>query len=235
MLYFQQKEYILALFQQHVNISVISSGIIIVPLHSSGMLTTNESLIALGLGVIGGMLPDLDSNNSKPTQIMFQLLSIFFPLVILLSIEQTLPILYIISIWLGASLLLNLTLLDIFLKLTVHRGIFHTIPMSLFFGQSTILISHHLIGVDATFSSLSGFFVFFGFITHLVLDEIYSIDTKEMKFKSSFGTALKFYDSNNPFGTFVLYSIVFYLFYIMPLDKTLYDQMFAIFRDIKII
>jgi len=225
----------LALFSQHVNVSVVSSGIVIVPLHYSGLLSSSESMIVLALGVIGGMLPDLDANNSTPTEIMFRLISIFFPLVVLLSIEHILPILYIVSIWAIASFILNFILFEIFLKLTTHRGIFHTIPMGVLFGEVTVLISQHLVGMSQTFSSIAGFFVFFGFVSHLILDEIYSIDFKSMSLKSSFGTAFKFYDTNNGIGTFFLYVLVIYIYTISPIDMSLYKQMFEVFREVRFI
>ncbi|MFK5977032.1 MAG: metal-dependent hydrolase [Sulfurovum sp.] len=225
----------MALFIQHVNVSVIASGVIIVPLHSAGMLSSGESMLVLGLGVIGGMLPDLDANNSTPTGIMFRLSSIFLPLLILLSIHQTLPILYIILIWGVASFALNYILFEIFLKLTTHRGIFHTIPMGVLFGEVTILISQNLAGMSATFSSIAGFFVFFGFLSHLILDEIYSIDFKAMKLKSSLGTAFKFYDTNNGIGTFFLYILVIYIYTISPIDIGLYNEMLEVFLSMRLI
>lgn len=225
----------MALFIHHINASVIASGVIIVPLHSSGMLTSGDSMIALGLGVIGGMLPDLDANNSKPTEIMFRLLSIFFPLVILISITKTLPILYIIAIWGVSSFVLNYILFEIFLKITTHRGIFHTIPMGVLFGEITILVSQNLVGMTPTFSSIAGLFIFLGFVFHLILDEIYSIDFKSMSLKSSFGTAFKFYDTNNGIGTFFLYVLVIYIYTISPIDIELYRQVFEVFREMKLI
>ena len=50
----------MALFEQHVNIAVIATGITIAPLYSAGLIDTNQSIILLGLGLLGGILPDLD-------------------------------------------------------------------------------------------------------------------------------------------------------------------------------
>ena len=36
--------------------------------------------------------------------------------------------------------------------------------------------------------------MFVGFLTHLILDEMYSVDVYDTRIKASFGTALKFYD-----------------------------------------
>jgi hypothetical protein len=38
----------------------------------------------------------------------------------------------------------------------------------------------------------------FGYIVHLVLDEIYSVDVYNERIKASFGTALKLYDGHAP-------------------------------------
>jgi hypothetical protein len=40
--------------------------------------------------------------------------------------------------------------------------------------------------------------LFIGFLTHLVLDEIYSVDVMDVHIKKSFGTALKLVDTRNP-------------------------------------
>jgi hypothetical protein len=45
---------------------------------------------------------------------------------------------------------------------------------------------------------LAGGFVFLGYMTHLVLDEIYSVDVMGRRIKSSFGTALKIFDRRKP-------------------------------------
>ena len=225
----------MASFQQHLNISVIATGILIIPLHSANLLSTQESVIGLTLGFIGGMLPDLDSNHSKPTQIIFGLLSIFVPLLVLLSIPKPLPIVYMILLWFTSTLLLHYTLFKLFLTLTVHRGIFHTIPMGLLFGLVSVFLFHTLLHHRIAFASMAGFFLFYGFLSHLLLDEIYSIDARGMQIKKSFGTALKLYDKNNKIGTVILYLLLFVLFFNLPLDQKIYLKSFEVFKTIKLI
>lgn len=69
----------MASFEQHVNVAVIATGVTIVPFYSSGVVDTSQSLVLLAFGVFGGVLPDLDSDSSKPVQIAFRILSIFLP------------------------------------------------------------------------------------------------------------------------------------------------------------
>ena len=229
----------MAAFEQHINTAVITTGIIIVPFHSAGLLDISQSLVALSLGIFGTMLPDLDSNHSKPTQIVFKMSSIFLPLIVLLSIPTILPLLYIIGIWIASTLLLHYVFFKIFLSITSHRGLFHSIPMGLFFGLSTILIFYNVMDVEKTFSLFAGFFIFFGFMVHLTLDEIFSINVMGMELKRSFGSALKFYDKNNILGTVLLYALVITMFYTISLDQSLYihlyDDVYKTLSNLRII
>jgi len=225
----------LASFEQHINVAVIATGVVIVPLHISGVLDINQSLIALGLGVLGTVLPDLDADNSKPTQILFKILSISIPLLILLLISINLPVGYLIVAWLLMSLTLHLTVFKLFQVITTHRGILHTIPMGFIFGQLTTILFNHFFTKEETLSLLAGLFVFFGFVLHLLLDELFSINIFGLKFKKSFGTAFKFFDRENKFGTLVLYSIVATLFYISPIKIESYFYLYEMLSSIQII
>lgn len=225
----------MASFEQHVNVTVIATGIVIAPLHTAGLLDINQSLVALGLGLVGGMLPDLDSNNSKPIQIVFKILSIFLPLLVLLAVFDDLSIAKMLIIWLGASLFLHLGVFKVFLSLTTHRGIFHSIPMGLLFAQLTTLIFHYILDITMTTSLISGFFIFFGFMTHLLLDEIFSVNALGLRMKKSFGTALKVYDKNNHMGSIVLYALVIILFFIIPIESELFINIFDTLKNVKIL
>jgi len=218
----------MASFKQHINISVIATGILIIPLHSSHILDTNQSIIALFMGLIGGMLPDIDLDYSTPTKLFFGLISIFLPFIILLHIKLS-PI-YIMALWFASTVALKFIFFDTFTALTVHRGIFHTIPMAIFFALISNIISIEVFHLSHTFSLLIGFFIFWGFIIHLLLDEIYSIDFSGLKIKRSFGTALKLFDLKNKIGSIVLYLLVLGLLYLYPLDKTLILKIFHTFK-----
>jgi membrane-bound metal-dependent hydrolase YbcI (DUF457 family) len=73
-----------------------------------------------------------------------------------------------------------------------HRGMFHSLPAAAIAGQTAFL-------AFAAEEPLRRYFVasavVLGFLTHLVLDEIWSVKLGMFgpKFKKSFGTALKFY------------------------------------------
>lgn len=218
----------MASFKQHLNISVIATGILIIPLHATHLLDTNQSIITLIMGLIGGMLPDIDLDHSTPTKLFFGLISIFLPFIILLHIN--LAPLYIMALWFASTILLKFALFDTFTALTVHRGIFHTIPMAVFFGLISNILSLEVFDLSPTFSLLIGFFIFWGFIIHLILDEIYSIDFKGAKIKRSFGTALKIFDFKNKIGSVILYLLVLGLVYYYPIEKAIFLKIIYTFK-----
>jgi hypothetical protein len=77
-------------------------------------------------------------------------------------------------------------------KLTVHRGMFHSIPALLIASELTFLGYH---SEEMRVRVLMAVGVGIGFLSHLVLDEMYSVQWDGMKVRlaSSAGTAMKFF------------------------------------------
>jgi len=207
----------MASFGQHLNIAVVATGVVVVPLHASGVLTTYQAVLALFLGVVGGILPDLDSDNSKPIQIGFKILSIFLPLLILLLFVGKMALLKTLLLWIILTIVLKLTLFNVLLKLTVHRGLFHSVPMGFLIFELLSLLFFEYFHYSMQHSLILCFFIFYGFIIHLLLDEVYSVNLEGMKLKRSFGTAFKFYEKNNVKGTLLLYFLIVVTYFFTPL------------------
>jgi len=224
----------MASFEQHVNGAVIATGVMIVPLHTASIIDVTQSLIVLGLGLVGGVLPDLDSDNSKPIQIFFKIISIFFPLIIILSIPNDLSLLYLVGYWLVATFILRLTLFQLFMGFTTHRGIFHSIPMGVVFAQITTLVFYKIFDFDMTFSTIAGIFLFFGFLVHLLLDEFVSINVLGVRMKKSFGTAFKLYDRENIIGTLLLYLFIIIFFNLVPVEINIFTDIYEVIKKIKL-
>ena len=214
----------MASFEQHLSISVIASGVTLIPLTTSGIVTTSELFVLLGMGVIGGILPDIDADNSKPIQIAFKIFSITFSLFILLLLDDHFSLFELLVGWIISSLLFYYGIFKTFTTMTTHRGIFHSIPMGIFFAQFTILLFFNILNSDIRFATLVGIFIFFGYIIHLILDELVSLNLLGISIKRSFGSALKLFDRKNIPGTIIVYILVVVLFYIIPFDlKVLLD------------
>jgi membrane-bound metal-dependent hydrolase YbcI (DUF457 family) len=77
---------------------------------------------------------------------------------------------------------------------SVHRGMFHSLPAALIAGQIAFLAFGAEEPLRRYFIASA---VVLGFLTHLVLDEIWAVRMGLFgpKVKKSFGTALKFYGS----------------------------------------
>ncbi|MEA1915931.1 MAG: metal-dependent hydrolase [Campylobacterota bacterium] len=224
----------MASFEQHVNFAVVATGVIITPLHVAGILSVNESIVALFLGIFGGILPDLDSDTSKPLKIAFKMLSIFLPLLILLTISTKMSIVYMALLWGLSSTILQVVVFEIFTLTTKHRGVIHSIPMAIVVGLLSTNIFYYGLHVDKSFSTVAGFFIFYGFIIHLILDEIFSVNAFGMRMKKSFGTAFKLYDKSNMFGTAIAYGAVVLLFIVTPLQLDIVKNIFTSLSSIHL-
>ncbi|MCA9241694.1 MAG: metal-dependent hydrolase, partial [Planctomycetales bacterium] len=84
------------------------------------------------------------------------------------------------------------------------RGMWHSIPAALIFAGLAFLITG---SEDVNVKYFKALAVFLGTMSHLVLDEVYSVDTRGVvpKFKKSFGTAVKFW-GKNPWANFSTYA-----------------------------
>lgn len=150
------------------------------------------SALAAGLTCVGGMMPDLDSDSGIPVREMFGLASVCGPLLLVprllkheLAPEQITVILG------GLYLIIRHGLSYLFKRVTVHRGMFHSIPALLIAGMITFLVYHHS---EVRPRVLVAAGVMIGFLSHLVLDELCAVDFRGLKPKLNkyAGSALKF-------------------------------------------
>lgn len=68
----------------------------------------------------------------------------------------------------------------------------------------TAVITAYGLGRDAVVAWMAGLFVFLGYIIHLTLDEIYSVDFTGARIKKSFGSALKLFERRSPGSSFLM-------------------------------
>ena len=223
----------MASFEQHVNGAVLATGVLVVPFYSASVVDINEALVLFCLGILGGVLPDIDSDNSKPIQISFKILSIFVPFIVILSTISILSVTNILFIWLASSLVLHFGVFRVFLSITSHRGIFHSIPMGILFGLITIFLFNTILNLDSVFATLSGIFLFVGFMVHLLLDELVSLNVLGLHIKKSFGTAVKLYDKNNAIGSIGLYIAIAILSFVVSIDFDVFESIANSFENIK--
>ncbi len=149
--------------------------------------------LGAGLCAVSGMLPDLDSGPGIPLRESVAFAAAVVPMMMIHRFQQLgMPLEAMILA--GAAIYLGIRFgLSWLLKsYSHHRGMFHSLPAAAIAGQITFL-------AFGSEEPLRRYFVcsavVLGFLTHLVLDEIWSVKMGWFgpKVKKSFGTALKFH------------------------------------------
>jgi membrane-bound metal-dependent hydrolase YbcI (DUF457 family) len=161
-------------------------------------------LLGVGLCSVSGMLPDLDSDKSIPLRETVAFTAAVVPMLLIdrfqhlgLSAEMMVlvgGIIY-VAIRFGFFSLLK--------RYTVHRGMFHSIPAALIAAELAFLLCSCETALPRYYKAGA---VLLGYMSHLVLDEMYSIEWKRgrWQFKKSFGTALKLW-GKHPFANVSIY------------------------------
>ncbi|MBF0453728.1 MAG: metal-dependent hydrolase [Magnetococcales bacterium] len=214
-------------FKAHFSFAAVTGGVGATALLSAGVIDTNSMLFCFSAAILGGLLPDIDSDTSTPLQVSFTLFALIFSFLVMFSQAATLSTLELLIIWLGAFLFFKLIIFELFTRLTVHRGIFHSIPAAFLSLFLTTLFLRQLFHLDNQTAWIVGSFVLIGFISHLLLDELASLNFLGLGgVKHSFGTALKFY-SPSFVATFSLYLALAFFYLLAPSSDGLVDQLLS--------
>ncbi len=165
-------------------------------LHTMYGVPLPTAAVAGTLCGLAGMLPDLDSDTGLPLREVMSFAAATIPVLMINrfeSLELSRNAIVIISI--GLYLFVRFGIASMIRKFTVHRGMFHSIPAMLTFGGITYLVTGGF-PLNERYMMAGG--VMAGFFSHLMLDEIYSIEFKTGRWrtKKSFGSAIKLWGSN---------------------------------------
>lgn len=187
----------MANFNVHLSVAASSSSVVAVLGVNLNVMDISHAPWLVFLGIIGGMLPDVDAVNSKPVRLLFNVLALLSATAVLSALKN-----YVVSYQLfvlaGAIYWLTRYLvLASLARFTVHRGIFHSVLALFFFTLLMVCVSDYAFKQNAAYAWLNGFFLGFGFLVHLLLDEMYSVDLSNRRIKKSFGSALKLFNYKN--------------------------------------
>ncbi len=151
--------------------------------------------LAGGLCGVSGMLPDIDSDSGTPLRESVAFAAAVIPMMLIhrfqrMGMSHESMILCAAAIY----LLVRFGMTWFLKRYTVHRGMFHSLPAAAVFGELAYLLasgSHELRIYKAGA-------VVLGYLSHLVLDEIYSVQWRHgrPRLKHSFGTAVKLFGRN---------------------------------------
>ncbi|MDB2686466.1 metal-dependent hydrolase [Mariniblastus sp.] len=183
-----------------------------------------HALVAAALCSVAGMLPDLDSNSGIPQREMLSFVSVVVPMLMIERFEQ-LQLNHEQMVFAAGVMyvMIRFGLGNLFKKYTKHRGMWHSIPAALVAGMATFLVC---LTPDVQIRIFKAWAVVIGFISHLVLDEVYAVNWqgKLPRAKKSFGTALKFLGKDR-FPNFLAYANLIWLTFLILNDDYLMECM----------
>lgn len=206
----------MASFNVHASVAMSASGFAATGLMVGGLASEQEVVLYFFLGTLGGLLPDIDSDGSRSLKIAFSLLSSLLAFLLVFHLAPRFSIVELCLVWLGMFLGIRYGVLWIFTRLTVHRGIFHSIPAAALFGFGTAAAAHHGYGLEPFPAWMAGAFISFGYLLHLVLDELSSVDVAEAALRRSFGTALKLFSRKYWKASVLLYATLSLAYFLTP-------------------
>lgn len=193
-------------FKTHVTVSSLLgcgyAGVGFLHFH----MPLDTSLLGGALCGFSGMLPDIDSDYGTPLRETMAFTAAVLPMLLLHRMhslgfrpdEMAL-------VGIGVYLFVRFGLTNMIRKYTVHRGMFHSIPAGLIFAGVAFLVVGDSFDLNIRYFKAGA--VLAGFMSHLILDEIYSVEWKSgaWRLKKSSGTAVKLW-GDDAWANFTTYA-----------------------------
>lgn len=185
-------------FRTHIAVStacgVVAGVTTAIPLKHS----PETAFLVGSLTAVGGMLPDLDSDSGVPVREMTSLAGAVVPLLLYTRLKDTgISHEGVLAIVVASYLIIRYGVIHVFKYITVHRGMFHSIP-AMFVAGLAVYLAYDCPAAQQSIRYVLAGGVMLGFLSHLILDEIWSVgfDGVVPKLKSSAGSAFKLFSSS---------------------------------------
>lgn len=219
----------MANFRTHLTVAVVASSAAAVAGFGVGLYGVSTAVFGAIIGTIGGLLPDIDLRTSRPAKKFFAIAELFLATLMAILYAShhvgTDAVINALAVWVAVFCLLKYVIFEIFHRVTVHRGMVHSVPYMAVFALLVVYGAYHGLKLTALVSWLFGGFLLIGSLVHLILDELYSVDVWGLKLKKSSGTAFKFFESNKPIAYAVLYAILGVLWIFAPEHETTWQAL----------
>lgn len=217
----------MANFNVHVSVAASASSVIAVLGVNLQLMDFSHIPWLVFLGIVGGMLPDIDAVNSKPVRLLFNILALLSATTVLSVLKTYAQSYQLVALVIVVYWFTRYLVFAFIARFTVHRGIFHSILALVFFSLSMVCLSYYAFKQTLTYAWLNGFFLGFGFFVHLLLDEIYSVDLSNRRIKKSFGTALKLFNYRNLPSSALMTLLTIFLYWASPTPYPLFSKLSA--------
>lgn len=206
----------MANFNTHLIVAAAGTGLVATGCLGAEIASPREVVLYFSLGTAGGLLPDVDSDSSIISRIMFNCIAVYASFLLMFTQASRFAVIELIMVWLLAFFLINSVLVSLFENFTVHRGMFHSIPAAFAIWFATNTMAFWLGKATDLQAWFCGLFVFLGYIIHLCLDEIFSVDLMNRRIKRSFGSALKAHNPKDVPSTVITFALMTFLFFMNP-------------------
>ena len=215
----------MANFNTHISVAFVASGVTGLVIYKAGMLTAPEFLWCVMTGTIGGLLPDIDLDHSVPAKVGFNVAALLSAFIMVIVFASYLSLVELGVTWGLTYFTVRYGVFNLFIQLTVHRGIVHSVPYLAIMAMGLVYASFYWLKHGAVFSWFLGAFLLFGALVHLVLDEAYSVNVLGLSVKKSFGTALKFFRVQQLWWYVGLYVILLLMIIFAPPFKLFWQTL----------
>jgi len=183
-------------------------------------------LLGGGLCSLAGLAPDLDSDSGVPLRESMAFAAALAPMMLLdrfqaLAVSQEWMVIGAVGIY----LLVRFGLAEVVRRLTVHRGMFHSLPAAAIAAELAFVLSCG----DMTARLYKAGGVALGYCAHLLLDELYSVEWTRgrLHLKRTLGTALKIFDTHKLWPNLIAYTQLALLSYLVIYEPGWVDQVRA--------
>lgn len=210
----------MANFRTHLTVAATVSSALAIGGSLLNLYGATTAVLCAVIGTLGGLLPDIDLDHSKPARQGFLIAALITSALITIiyanRYTQDALLLDSLILWGVSFAIVRFGLLETFSRLTVHRGIVHSLPFMALFALAVCCGAFYGLKMTAFVSWLLAIFLFIGSVVHLLLDEIYSIDAFGLRVKRSFGSAMKVFEINKPLSYIMLYALVVAISFATP-------------------
>ncbi|UNK05285.1 metal-dependent hydrolase [Psychrobacter raelei] len=215
----------MANFKTHLTGGFAVSGVLGLITYKAGLVDAQQFLMCVLAGTVGGLLPDIDSDNSTPIKMGFDFVSLATAFALVIHWRSELSLVSMILLWLAGYGFVRYGVFAIFTRLTVHRGIIHSVPYMLVLALGLTCLNFYIFDIPAIISWFYGSFLLLGSLVHLGLDEAYSVDLLNRRLKRSSGTAMKFYQDSQRYYYLGLYTILLIFIFISPPFEPFFEKL----------
>ena len=210
-------------YATHIAVGTVVSGALATLTVGADVVGPEDIMAVTLAGVAGSVLPDIDLRDSRASTILFSGIAVFTSFCVLFINAENYSIAELWVLWLGCLVFVRYGLHALFYRISVHRGVWHSLLAGVFWAGLTAVVFHDLLGRHQGVAWLGGGFMFVGYLTHLVLDEIYAVDFMGNRLKASFGSALKFIDARYPGHSLSMAMLTILVLVLAPSPKPLVE------------